>query len=399
MYAYRVEVTPVAPKLSITMPEVARYDDQNRQFVSVPRGNRWMILMQGNRVNFGGPLKLSCSDLPPGVTMHAPVMAGNVAHVPVVFEAAPDAPIGGKLSDLVAEHAENPAIKGRWQQPVALVRGDPNGTPYYTTKMNRLAVAVTEEAPFSVQIVQPKVPLHRDGVMNLKIVATRKAGWDEEIYVQLPFRPPGLGAQYQMTIPKGQTELLFPLNAAGNSADGDWPLVIMAFANVNGGPVFIASPIATLKIVPQIVTGQIALAVTEQGQPTEVVVKLAHVTPFEGEAKLELIGLPPGCATAPVQVKAGQEAASFKVTTSKDTPVGQHKSLFCQISQVKEGEEVRQSLAGGGTIRVDAPKPAVAAAPQPAAAPAAAAPAQAEAPKKVLSRLEQLRLEQQQKAK
>ena len=397
-YVYRLEVAPVTPQLTMTMPDVARYDDQNRQFVSVPRGNRWMILMQANRKYFGAPVHFKCDDLPPGVTMHAPVMPANVSHIPVVFEAAADAPIGGALSDLRAAANGNFAadgILGRWNQTVALVRGDPNGTPYYNTTVDRLAVAVTQEAPFAVEIVQPKVPLLQSGQMNLKIVAHRKEGFDEPIHIQLPFRPPGFGAQYQVSIPKGQSEIYYPVNAAGNAAVGDWPLAALGYANVNGGPLFLASPHITMTIAQPLMGGQIAMAVTEQGKSAEVIVQLNHVTAFEGEATLELVGLPPKAAAEPIKIKAGQEQAVFTVTTDAATPVGQHKSLFCQVVLAKEGEEMRQSLAGGGILRVDAPKPAtVAAAPQPAQPAAQPQPAAGE-PKKVLSRLEQLRLEQQ----
>jgi len=397
-YVYRLEVAPPTPRLTITMPDVARYDDQNRQFVSVPRGNRWMVLMQANRQYFGAPVQFACDDLPPGVTMHAPVMPANVSHIPVIFEAAPEAAIGGKLCDLRAAANGNFAadgILGRWRQNVALVRGDPNGAPYYTTSVDRLAVAVTQEAPFHVRIVEPKVPLLQSGQMNLKIVADRKEGFDEVIHVQLPFRPPGFGAQYQMTIPKGQSEIDYPINAAGNAAVGDWPMALLGYSVIQGGNLFVASPHITIKIAQPLVNGQIAMSVCEQGQEAEVIVQLQHVTPFEGEATLELLGLPPKCTTHPLKIKAGQEQAIFKVTTEKETPVGQHKSLFCQVVLMRDGEEMRQSLAGGGVIRIDAPKPAaVAAAPPPPPVQAPPAPPAGE-PKKVLSRLEQLRLEQQ----
>ena len=50
------------------------------------------------------------------------------------------------------------------------------------------------ELPFSIDIQVPKVPIARNGSMQLKIVATKKEGWDEQINIQLPFRPPGVGA-------------------------------------------------------------------------------------------------------------------------------------------------------------------------------------------------------------
>jgi hypothetical protein len=77
--------------------------------------------------------------------------------------------------------------------------------------------------------------------------------------------------------------------------------------------------------------------------------------------------------------------------------VGKHTNIFCQVEVPVPGGVAIHRIAGGTTLRVDAPrKPVVAAAPKPEAAkPAAATPAAkpAEAPKKQLTRLEQLRLE------
>ena len=47
---------------------------------------------------FGGEVALSPVDFPPGVVMHAPPVREGIDTVPVVFEAAPDAPTGGKLA-------------------------------------------------------------------------------------------------------------------------------------------------------------------------------------------------------------------------------------------------------------------------------------------------------------
>lgn len=36
-----------------------------------------------------------------------------------------------------------------------------------------MAVGVTEKVPFSIRMVQPRVPLIRNGTMRLKVIATR----------------------------------------------------------------------------------------------------------------------------------------------------------------------------------------------------------------------------------
>ena len=53
-----------------------------------------------------------------------------------------------------------------------LVRGN-NNTDVWGHDADRMAVALTNEVPFKIEIVQPKAPLVRNGQMDLKIVATR----------------------------------------------------------------------------------------------------------------------------------------------------------------------------------------------------------------------------------
>ncbi len=84
-------------------------------------------------------------------------------------------------------------------------------------------MAVTEEAPFAIEVVEPKVPLVRGGSMGLKVRATRKPGFDAAIAVSLPWNPPGIGSSGGVTIPAKATEAEIPstptARAAGDLAD------------------------------------------------------------------------------------------------------------------------------------------------------------------------------------
>ncbi|MEX2288323.1 MAG: PPC domain-containing protein, partial [Planctomycetaceae bacterium] len=104
-YVYRVEFTPVKPTLTVQIPRVARYS-QYRQQIYVPKGNRFATLINVARSDFGGPIMLEPKDLPQGITMVAQEMPANMDLMPVVFEAAADAPLSGKLVDFRARHSD-----------------------------------------------------------------------------------------------------------------------------------------------------------------------------------------------------------------------------------------------------------------------------------------------------
>ena len=179
----------------------------------MPQGNRTAILVSASRADFGGDLAVDIKDLPPGVTVETDKMPANQTLVPVLLTAAPDAALAGRLVDVVGRHVD-PAqnIEGHLEQTTSMVRGQ-NNINVWTHSADRMAMAVTEASPFSIEIVQPKVPLVRDGSMDLKVVATRKEGFTAPIAVYMLYNPPGVGSPSSVTIPEGQNEAVIPLTA------------------------------------------------------------------------------------------------------------------------------------------------------------------------------------------
>ncbi|MFM7868608.1 MAG: peptidase, partial [Planctomycetaceae bacterium] len=233
-FVYRIEFQEVKPALTVGIPRVARYS-QSRQQIYIPRGNRYATLISAERANFGGELVLDDLQLPAGVKVVAQPMPANLNVMPVVFEAAADAPMAGALVDFRMKPVDaNLGVIGHFSNRADFVIAGPGQSLYVWKDVDRLPVAVTEELPFSLEIVQPNVPIVRNGQMMLKVVAKKKEGWDENIQVQFPFRPQGIGANSGITIPKGQTEALYQLNADGNAALGKRPVYVLGYANING---------------------------------------------------------------------------------------------------------------------------------------------------------------------
>ena len=126
--------------------------------------------------------------------MEAPAMAASQAIVPVLFTARPDAPLGGSLASLDGKPADPKLnVPSSFTSTAALVLGQ-NNVIVWSRIVDRLATAVTEECPYSIEIVEPKVPLVRGGAMGLKVRANRKPGFKSAISVYLPWNPPGVGS-------------------------------------------------------------------------------------------------------------------------------------------------------------------------------------------------------------
>ena len=398
-FVYRVEFAPVEKSLSLGIPRVARYS-QSRQRIVVPKGNRFATLISASRANFGGEIVLDGTGLPKGMKMHAEPMRSNLNVMPVVFEAAADAPVAGHLQTFSARHAdEKTGINGAFKNRADLVIANPGQSLYVWKDVTQLPVAVVDEVPFKLEIVVPKVPIVRNGSMQLKVVAQKKEGWDEQINVQFPFRPPGIGATSSVNIPKGKNEVMYPISANGSAQLGEWKVYCIGSANV-GGAAWISSDLTRLEIAEPYVGFELVKADVEQGLETELVCKVTHNKEIPGKAKVELLGLPNRVTTEVHELAPGIEELVFKIKTDVKSPAGTHKNIFCRVTVQDQGEPIVHSRVGGTELRIDKPLPPKVDAPKPK--PAVVAQKKPEPPKKApekrLSRLEKLRLEAKNKA-
>jgi hypothetical protein len=288
----------------------------------------------------------------------------------------------GKLAD---PNQPNVNVEGGFENNADFVHGEPNAAVYVSGIASKVPIVVAKEVPFKLEIVQPKVPLVRSGTMNLKVAVKRDEGFDGAIYVQFPFNPPGVGSAGAITIDKGQTEGPYPLNANGDAAIGKWPIIAIGAAEIDG-QAWVSSQLAELDIADRYVAFDVKRSACDQGQPATVQCLITHNTPFEGNAKAELLGLPPGATADPVEFAHGTAEIAFQVKTTDATPVGSHKSLFAQVTITQNGEPIVGTV-GTSELQVNAPPAAAPAAPAAEAKPAEPAPPAA----KPLSRLEQLR--------
>lgn len=394
-YVYRIEAEAAEPSLALNIPPFARNDFQSRQMIYVARGNRFATMVNATRTNCSGDLAISAENLPAGVTLSAETMPGNLNSFPIVFEAAADAPIAGTLADLKVQLADPKfQVSGGFYHDLDLVVGNPNNTVYYQSQVRKLAVAVVEELPFTIEIEAPSVPLVQNGTLSLKVKATRKEGFDAPITVRMLWNPPGIGSQPTMQIEKGKDEVYYTINANGDAETREWKLAMMAESDAGQGQILAATALTPITVAPPYVGTKINMAAVEQGKPGEVICNLENLKPFEGTAKIQLVGLPAKTTTVEQEITKDTQEVRFPINTEGDSPKGQHKNLFCHIEIPEAGTTIPHNTGHGGVLRIDPPPPAPKETPEPAKEEPKAEVAEAkEAPAKPLSRLEKLRQE------
>lgn len=354
-YAYRLEVSPVVPRLSYGTPE------NKSVALTVHQNNHAFLLLTASRQDFGGALTTAFESLPQGLTAAFDPFADGVGSVPVVFTAAADAPMAGALA-AVAGASEDGAVKGGLAQSLTLVEGPPNRTIYLSRVMDRLAVAVGEPAPFSVAIVAPKTPIVRGGAKPIRIVATRAEGFNEPIALAWPWMPPGLGAP-SAKIEQDQSEVVIRLEAKADAAPGAQKLVVEAAS----AGYSVCSDFTPVSVEEPWVVFAVPQVETEQGKPVELVVPVTHAKPFEGQFAVSLYGLPKGVSTPEQQLTKDAPELRFPLTVAEDAPPGKHGGLGATVTIVAEEEELAHYFAGGElTIHKPLPPKLQEAQPEPA---------------------------------
>jgi hypothetical protein len=387
-FVYRVEVAAAEAEIGTTVNEQERYVSQ---VVNIPKGARMAIEANLARKNVGGEGRISVPDLPAGATHSDGLVVADQSLIQMIFRAPGDAANASKLVDLSASLVVSPerTLTGFLNQRTQLIRGQ-NNVDVWGMWHDRLAVNIVDAVPFDIELVQPQVPIVRNGSMSLTINAKRNPGFDKPINLRILTAPAGIGAS-PVTIPGDQSTVQMNITANNGAAIRKSPILVLATTDSGFGPVTIASEFVELDVQDALFQFKFAKTMAEQGKPADVVVGIELKRPAEGTVEVELLGLPPGttCATPKITVAADAKQLVFPLTIPAETRAGNYKTLVCRGTVTSDKGLISQTN-GNAEVQIDvpvAPPPAPAAtAPMPMPTPAPAAPAD-----KPLSRLEQLR--------
>lgn len=386
-YTYRIEIQNRAPALSLTLPKADRVDTQKHKMIEIPRGNRLAIVPNIARSNLGCDIDFLAPELPEGVAVQSHSAPRTISSFPILFEARPDAPIGGGLYRFEIEDPKT-KTRGPFTESISHLYVNNQGD-YQVTNTERISVAVIEEAPFQLGLFIPPVPLVRNGTTDLKITAKRADGFQKKIRVLLPWKPPGVGAPVSVDIPEGQTEATLTLNANGEAPVAEWPLLVTGEATTDRGVVRVSSGFSKLQVAEPYVRFTLDMAATNPGKNTQVIAKIEPLEEFPGDARVILHALPHGVTSSEKTISADTTELAFPLTVTDEARTGKHANLFCQVIISKDGHPISHNVGHGGVLRIDPPPPAPK---KPVETPVAQKEEKpAETTAKPLSRLEQLR--------
>ncbi len=355
LFTYRIEVSPVQPKLLTYLPEMVINSSQERRAVPVPKGNRYATLLRVKRSDIGGEDTVDVQGLPDGVSFTTNKIDKSVDTVPLIFEAKSDAAPAQKKFTVVAKPVEPPAntkILSKVEHRVEVTENG-NQRAYYGVTEEDIAVAVTDEVPVTINAVQSKVPVLQNGSMNLKVTAERRNDFKGPIRIEVLYGPPGIGTPGTITIPEDKNEGAITISANGNAPITKWKTCITGNIDTGKGTTWFSTGLIDLEVAPPFVGGSLVRTYIDQGGEGTMTLKLDQKNAFDGKAKVALVGLPQGVTSEEREITKDDKDVKFTLKATPEAQVGQHKTVFASFTLLRDGEPMTNTIASGGILRVD----------------------------------------------
>ncbi|MFP6582710.1 MAG: PPC domain-containing protein [Candidatus Hydrogenedentota bacterium] len=334
-FAYRVELTPIKPKLTISQ----RLNEQ--ALITVAKGNRAALYLGITRSDFDSPVQLLFENLPEGVEVTYTEVPNGQTQLPILLTASSEAPlVGSRLGVNATGKKGEETINGSLYQSQPVVFGR-NKTVIMDTKLRVLAMATVDHVPFKIDIIPAKTPVIRGSSKDLKVVVTRDEGFTKPIQMTVPMYPSGLNGG-TLTIPEGASEAIFTVESKSNAPLGE--LKIIAVATSEGYSV--ATQFVPIQIEDKWLNLEVGELRLEQGTEVSVSVKVTLAKEFDGEFDVRMYRLPKGVSAPDQKITKASTEVTFPLTIAADAPEGKHGTFAFAIDITKEGEVLRHRYAG-----------------------------------------------------
>lgn len=362
-FIYRVEIAPAQSGMLLSLAPLDRNTRLIRSAVTAGRGNRTVATiltrpLPGPRAE--GELRLTAHGLPQGVKMLCDPFKADQGRIPVIFEAAADAPVACANVRLEVTTADGKPVHTLFRHTLPLVTQ--NNDPFHILTLQTLAVAVAEEVPFQLEVAPPPGALAKNGETELEVTVKRAEGWKEEIELIIDLPPAGIVGAQGLTVPPGKEKVSFRLAADGNARPGTFPIVVTG-RNKSGdgrtgaGKVFAASSFIPVEIADPWVRLKFSRCAIERGQKATLTATVERLRDAPGKATLNLLRLPKGLTLTSQPTLTGDKVV-FELEAAPDALVGSYSGISAEVSVEKDGRSLKQ-LAGYAALRIDPARVAV----------------------------------------
>lgn len=317
-HAYRVVIAPSAPAFTLT----ASTDTLN-----IPAGGSVMATVTAKRVGYGGPIELTVSGLPDGVSASRSVIGPGRNDAVLTLTAGPNYAAGSlQTVTLVGTGMVGASpitataeFTGVLKQRFANMRYPPQ------TIASTLAVSATGAPGYTWKAEPAELVLGKQLSSKFTLQATRGMGNDEAITIaQLPPQnglPAGITVALK-NIDKGANAAEIVVNADDKAAIGDYTIAMMG--TLKQGNVTHTQPVAVRVTIaePMKSTVEVGEGKLPVGGELQVKVKVERNPALSAPVEVTFVNLPAGVMADAATIPADQSEMMVKLTAIADAAKG-----------------------------------------------------------------------------
>jgi hypothetical protein len=321
--AYRVSFLPYEPTFSLTAG-IDRLD--------IPQGGSAVLLVQANRRDYTGPITVRVAQ-PAGISGTATIPAGKTATL-LNLTAAPDAALAPHRLVLLGEATINGKPVADRVDVRAVISREMGNLPVPPRDLwTRLAVAVTEKPPFTIQAKPATPDAVRGTPVPVVLTVTKASGFDEEITITSLTVPVAQGQPppfppVNVKIPKGSAEAKVQLTPPANAPLGPVPLSFIGRTKFAGRDYAVTAPAIELNLaLPFDLVVDAGGGQLTAGDKLTLKVKAVRKGGYQGPITLEVRNLPANVTAPKATIPEKQDAVEIELTAAANAALGEKKDV------------------------------------------------------------------------
>jgi hypothetical protein len=215
-----------------------------------------VLVRVARRENLKGPIALSLTGLPDGVTATETVIPPDDDKAVIVLTAGPGvSSVSRTVSVIGRATGENGQAIVRKARPLEYYRI--NNQPRFLPRASQVVAVSNEPAPFRVEVVEDsdQIAIAPGQETRVKVRVVRSEGFNGDVALTFYGLPPNLNTQNIVVVPRNQTEATLSLRANGQvfsqrPADAP-PFKVVIVGMYNGGDLSPVTCTRPLTIVPK----------------------------------------------------------------------------------------------------------------------------------------------------
>jgi len=318
-FAYHITVEPYQPGFTLSA---------STDRLTIPAGGTAAVTVTAVRKGYNGPIAVSIPGLPQGVTSVPTVIGPGRSNAVLTVNATGKAQAGLASALRVVGTAKIGTTPFRASASIeAALKASFANMPYPPRLLlNSVAAAVGPPAPFSLRTEPAKLVFGRNLTARIKVIATRKKGFDEAItFAVTPKKkglPPGISVAIK-PIPKGKNEIELVFSANGKAPLGEFTAALIAAHKK--GKATTSQPVPGIGLTiesPYQLSARMGTAPLKVGGQSKIKVTVRRNPSFAAPIVLTFANLPKGVTAAAATIPKGKNEVEVVLSASKSAVKG-----------------------------------------------------------------------------